>query len=80
MITVERSSLRGDVYFFFCNFISTFFVFEARYLIKWLLLHDCFVFSFSVCYLDIFLKFYITFTISFRSEKNRSNVKTNFIL
>ena len=41
----------------------------------------CFVFSFSMCYLDIsfFLKYYITFTISFRSEKNRSYVKTNFI-
>ena len=37
----------------------------------------CFVFSFSVCYLDIsfFLSIIrITFTISFRSEKNRSNV------
>ena len=64
--------------YFFLQFYYIF-MFDARYLMKWLLLH---VFpSFSMCYLDIsfFLKYYITFTISFRSEKNRSNVKTNFI-
>ena len=57
-------------------------MFEARYLMKWLLLHF-FVFSFSMCYLDIsfflfLIKYYITFTISFRNEKNRSHVKDKF--
>ena len=56
------------------------FLFEARYLMKWLLLHVLFS-HFSMCYLNnsFFLKFYITFTISHSSEKNGSNVKTNFI-
>ena len=44
---------------------------------KWLLLHV--LFSHFLCVILIFLFSYVTFTISFRSEKNRSNVKTNFI-
>ena len=54
-------------------------MFEARYLMKWVLLHVLFSHFLSVILIFLFLKFYITFTISFCSEKNRSNVKTNFI-
>ena len=57
-----------------CNFIPIF-MFEAKYLMKWLLLHVAF--SHFLCFILIFLflKYYITFTISFRSEKYRSIVK-----
>ena len=37
----------------------------------------CFLIFYVLSLYFFFLKFYITFTISFRSEKNRSNVKTN---
>ena len=55
-------------------------MFEASYLMKCLLLHVGFFLIFYVlsCYF-FFLKFYNTSTISFRNEKNRSNVMTNFI-
>ena len=57
-------------------------MFGACYLMKLNVIITCFVFSFSVCYLAAlaisFFKFYITFTISFRRKKNRSNVMTNF--
>ena len=55
------------------------FIFEARYLMKWLLLHVLFSHFLCIILIFLFLKYYITFTISFRSEENRSNVKTNFI-
>ena len=45
---------------------------------NWLLLHVLFSHFLCVILIFLFLKYNITFTISFRSEKNRSNVKTNF--
>ena len=57
-------------------------IFGASYLMKLNVIIICFVFSFSMCYLAIsffFLKFYITFTISFRRKKNGSYFMTNFI-
>ena len=56
-------------------------MFGASYLMKLNVIITCFVFSFSMCCLAIsfFLKFYITFTISFHRKKNRSNVMTYFI-
>ena len=54
------------------------FMFEARNLMNWLLWHV--LFSHFLCVILIFFfKYYITFTISFRSDNNRSNIKTNFI-
>ena len=39
----------------------------------------CFLIFYVLSCYFFFLKFYITFTISFRRKKNRSNVMTNFI-
>ena len=54
------SSVRGsggDLYFF-CKFV-TFFMFEARYLMKWLLLHV--LFSHFLCVIVIFLFSYVLY-------------------
>ena len=78
-LRVKGSSLLGTC-FFFGNFITV--PYLGLVMMKLNVIITCFVFSFSMFYLAIsffFLKFSITFTISFRRKKNRSYVMTNFI-
>ena len=63
-LMVKSSSLRGTCIFCLQFHYSSMF---GLVMMKLNVIITCFVFSFSMCYLAIsfFLKFYITFTISF---------------
>ena len=68
----------GDLYFFAISL--QFYVWGQLFdEIKCYYKMFCFLIFYMLSCYFFFLKFYITFTISFRRKKNRSNVMTNFI-